>query len=213
MLAEAGIAPAPDRRRGMSWKTFLRAHWEAIAGADFFAVEVLTLHGLTRYLVFFVIELKTRRVEIAGIIQQPHGEWMMRVGRNLLDAVDGFLLGKRYLILDRDPLYTAAFRRLLRDAHVEPLRLTARSPNLNAHAERFVRSIRDECLHHIVLLGEQHLRTVVREYVARYHGERNHQGLDNSLIAPQSATVVADGGVQRRARLGELLSYYHHEAA
>jgi putative transposase len=213
MLAEAGIAPAPERHRGPSWRTFLRAHWQAIAAADFFTVEVLTLHGLTRYLVFFVIELKTRRVEIAGIVQQPHGQWMMQVGRNLLDAVDGFLLRKRYLILDRDPLYTAAFRRLLRSAGVEPLWLPARSPNLNAYAERFVRSIRDDCLNHVVLLGEQHLRTVVREYVTHYHQERNHQGLDSALITPQPVTVVANSTVQRRARLGGLLSYYHREAA
>ncbi|MEY4510203.1 MAG: hypothetical protein RLZZ450_2325 [Pseudomonadota bacterium] len=213
MLAEAGIAPAPDRGRGTSWKTFLRAHWEAIAAADFFTVEVLTLHGLTRYLVFFVIELKTRRVEIAGIVHQPDGQWMMQVGRNLLDAVDGFLLHKRYLILDRDPLYTAAFRRLLRNAGVEPLRLPARSPNLNAYAERFVRSIRDDCFNHVVLLGEQHLRTVVREYVELYHAERNHQGLDNALIVSQLATVVGNSRVQRRARLGGLLSYSHREAA
>jgi transposase InsO family protein len=175
-------------------------------------VEVLTLHGLTPYLVFFVIELKTRRVEIAGIVHQPHGQWMMQVGRNLLDAVDGFLLHKRYLILDRVPLYTAAFRRLLRDANVEPLRLPARSPNLSAYAERFVRSIRDDCLNHVVLLGEQHLRTVVGEYVTHYHGERNHQGLDNALIMPPHPSAIG-GAVRRRARLGGLLSYYHREAA
>ena len=213
MLAEAGISPAPERRRGMSWKSFLRAHWEAIAAADFFTVEVLTLHGLRRYLVFFVIELKTRRVEIAGIVHQPDGEWMMQVGRNLLDAAEGFLLRKRYLILDRDPLYTAAFRRLLRDANVKPLRLPARSPNLNAYAERFVRSIRGDCLNHVVLLGEQHLRTVVREYVAHYHTERNHQGLGNALVALLPAVAIAKGAVQRRRRLGGLLSYYHREAA
>jgi transposase len=106
ILAEGGIAPAPERRKGMSWKTFLRVHWDAIAAADFFTVEVLTLHGLTRYFVFFVMELKTRRVHIAGIVHQPHGGWMMQVGRNLLDAVGGFLLGKKYLLLDRDPVYT-----------------------------------------------------------------------------------------------------------
>jgi transposase InsO family protein len=212
MLAEAGISPAPERRRCMSWKTFLRAHWEAIAAADFFTVEVLTLHGLTRYFVFFVIELKTRRVEIAGIVHQPDGEWMMQVGRNLLDAAEGFLLRKRYPILDRDPLYTAAFRRLLRDANVKPLRLPARSPNLNAYAERFVRSIRDDCLNRVVLLGEQHLRTVVGEYVTHYHRERNHQGLGNALITPQPVAITK-GVVQRRARLGGLLSYYHRGAA
>jgi transposase InsO family protein len=213
MLTEAGIAPAPELGKEMSWRTFLRAHWEALASADFFAVEVLTLHGLTRYFVFFVMELKTRRIHIAGIAHQPHSGWMIQVGRNLLDAVDGFLLHKRYLILDRDPVYTPQFRRLLRDGGVSALRLPAKSPNLNAHAERFVRSIRNECLDHVVPLGERHLRSVVREYVAHYHGERNHQGLGNEIIAPSPRVPAAKGRVLRHQRLGGLLSYYEREAA
>jgi transposase InsO family protein len=176
-------------------------------------VEVLTLHGLTRYFVFFVMELKTRRVHIAGIVHQPHGGWMMQVGRKLLDAVGGFLLGKKYLILDRDPVYTAQFRRLLRDSRVKPVRLPAKSPNLNAHAERFVRSIREDCLDHIVPLGERHLRTVCREYVVHYHGERNHQGLGNELIEPIEPGCTRNSKVTRRQRLGGLLNYYEREAA
>jgi len=115
------------------------------------------------------------------------------------------------LILDRDPVYTAQFRRLLRDGGVKPLRLPAKSPNLNAHAERFVRSIRNECLDHVVLLGERHLRSVVREYVAHYQGERNHQGIGNELI--EAPTRVANGKVCRKRRLGGMLSYYEREAA
>jgi transposase InsO family protein len=213
ILSEAGIAPAPERRKGMSWKDFLRLRWDAIAAADFFAVEVLTMHGLTRYFVFFVMELKTRRVHIAGIVHQPHGVWMMQIGRNLLDAVDGFLLGKKYLILDRDPVYVPPFRKLLGDSGVRPLRLPAKSPNLNAHAERFVRSIRDDCLDDVVLFGERHLRTVVHEYVAHYHEERNHQGLGNVIPILDAKTVNKDGKVARRQRLGGLLNYYHREAA
>ena len=116
---------------------------------------------------------------------------MMQVGRNLTDVVDGFLLGKRFLILDRDPLYTAAFRRLLADVGVEVVRLPARSPNLNAYAERFVRSVRDDCLNHIVPLGESRLRRVLREYLEHYHLERNHQGLDNQLIEPRAGPAKA----------------------
>lgn len=213
ILATAGIAPAPERRKGMSWKSFLRVHWDAIAAADFFTVEVLTLSGLTRYFVFFVIELKTRRVHVAGIVQQPYGQWMMQVGRGLLDAVDGFLLGKRFLILDRDPVYTAQFRRLLRDSGVVPLRLPPKSPNLNAHAERFVRSIRNECLDHVVLLGEGHLRTVIREYIAHYHLERNHQGIGNVLIDLPTTPSSTTDTVVRRKRLGGMLSHYEREAA
>jgi len=104
----------------MPWKTFLAAHWDGLAAADFFTVEVLTLTGLVRYVVLFVMKLKTRTVEIAGITRQPDANWMTQVARNLTDADDGFLRGMEYLILDRDPLYTAAFRDLLRDSGVTP---------------------------------------------------------------------------------------------
>ncbi len=213
ILAEAGIAPAPDRRKGMSWKTFLRTHWDAIAAADFFSVEVLTLHGLTRYFVFFATDLKTRRVHIAGIVHQPHGGWMMQVGRNLLDAARGSLLGKRYLILDRDPLYTPQFRTILERVGVNLLRLPAKSPNLNAYAERFVRSIKHECLRHVIPLGERHLRSILREFVEHYHTERNHQGLGNVIPFPAPTSVTAIGCIRRRERLGGLLAFYERMAA
>ena len=212
ILQEHGIEPAPERRRRRSWKAFLKSHWGAIAACDFFTVEVLTLGGLTRYCVFFVIELETRRVEIAGIVHQPYGAWMVQVARNLTDTEDGFLAGKRYLIMDRDPLYTREFRDVLTSAGVKPVRLPARSPNLNAYAERFVLSIKSECLNRLVLLGEGHLRTAVREYVVHYEAERNHQGLGGRLIeAP--ANQNATGSIQCRERLGGLLRFYHRGAA
>jgi putative transposase len=171
ILKENGIEPTPERRKRPTWKAFLGSHWEALAACDFFTVEVLTLGGMIRYQVFFVMELATRRVEIAGIVRQPHGEWMIQVARNLVDCVDGFLEGKKYLILDRDPLFTKRFRQFLRSAGVEPLHLPAKSPNLNAYAERFVLSIKSECLDRLVLLGERPLRTVIREFVFHYHRE------------------------------------------
>jgi putative transposase len=119
ILLEHGIEPAPERSKRMPWKTFLKAHWDVLAAADFFTVEVLTLGGLVRYSVFFVMELKTRRVQIAGLSCQPCEAWMKQIARNLTDAVDGFLTGKRYIILDRDPLYTAAFRRMLKGSGVK----------------------------------------------------------------------------------------------
>jgi putative transposase len=111
-----------------TWKALLRAHWPAIAACDFFTVEALTWSGLTRFYVLFVIALQTRRVEIAGIIRQPHGAWMLQVARNLLDVEDGFLKGMRSLVLDRDPLYTTAFRELLRSAGITTIRLPPSSP-------------------------------------------------------------------------------------
>ena len=180
--------------------------------ADFFTVEVVTLQGLVRYVVFFVMRLKTRTVEIAGITCQPDEAWMMQVARNLTDAGDGFLRGVQYVILDGDPLYTAAFRRRLRDSGVKPLVLPAWSPNLNAFAERFVESIKSECLDRLVLLGEGHLRAAVRGFTNHYHEERPHQGLGNELIAP-TAGVIGAGQITCRERLGGLLKFYYREAA
>ena len=116
----------------MSWSTFLKAHWGAIAATDFFSVEVLTRAGLVRYFVLFIIDLKTRRVEVAGIVQQPNGRWIQQIARNLTDVNTGFLNGSRYLIHDRDPRFTAAFRTHLGSAGVETVKLPARSPNLNS---------------------------------------------------------------------------------
>ncbi len=145
-MLENGFDPAPLRKTGTSWETFLRAHWGAIAATDFFSVEVLTRTGLVRYFVLFIIDLQTRRVEIAGIAKRPDGEWMKQIARNLTDSEDGFLNGDHYLIHDRDPLFTEAFRRVLGSSGVQTLKLRARSPDLNAYAERFVRSIKSECL-------------------------------------------------------------------
>src|SRR5206468_12537027 len=105
-LKAHGIEPAPQRGRSMSWKTLLKAHWDAIAAADFFSVEVLTATGLVRYFVLFTIELRSRRVHVAGISHSPDGAWMAQIGRNLSDATSGVLRGTRHLIVDRDPLYT-----------------------------------------------------------------------------------------------------------
>jgi putative transposase len=212
ILKDQGIEPAPERSKRSSWRTFLRSHWDAIAACDFFTIEVLTWNGLTRFYVMFVIALETRRVEIAGIIRQPHGAWMLQVARNLLDIEDGFLKAKRFLLLDRDPLYTPQVRAFLSSAGVTPIRLPASSPNLNAYAERFVRSIKSECLSKLVLLGESHLRAAVHEYLIHYHEERNHQGLDGQIIVPP-ANINRPGPIVCRERLGGLLRFYHREAA
>jgi transposase InsO family protein len=213
ILAEHGIEPAPARGRTLPWKTFLKSHWGAIAAGDFFTVEVLTVVGFVRYLVLFVIELKTRRVHIAGITRRADGAWMAQIARNLTDAAAGPLRGFRHLIVDRDPLYTSQFKQLLATASVDLLRLPAKSPNLNAYAERFVRSIRQECLRHIVPLGERHLRNTVDEFVEHYHSERNHQGLGNVIPFPTRASRIVTGGVWRHERLGGLLKFYQRHAA
>ena len=213
ILGEHGIVPAPERRKRPSWKTFLKTCWEGLAAADFFTAEVLTLRGIVRYHVFFVIELLTRRVHIAGISSQPNEQWMMQIARNLTDSADGFLLGKSHIILDRDPLYTAAFRRLLRDSGVKAVRLPANSPNLNAYAERFVLSVRTGCLNKMIPLGENHLRHALSQTILHYHHERPHQGLDHRIIEPDETAGRREGRIICRDRLGGMLRYYHREAA
>ncbi len=213
ILSEHGLEPAPERSKRMPWKTFIKAHLGAIAATDFFNVEVLSLAGLIRYSVLFVLDVKSRRVHIACVVRQPLGAWMKQVARNLTDSVDGFLRGMRYLIHDRDPLFTREFRDLLRAAGVECLKLPAHSPNLNAYAERFVLSIKSECLNKLVLLGERHLRWAVSEFVEHYHLERNHQGLDNRLLTAPVSSANDNGPVERRERLGGLLSHYYRRAA
>ncbi len=213
ILQENGIEPAPERSRRTDWKSFLKNHLEGVAATDFFTVEVLTLVGLVRFHVLFVMEVSTRRVKIAGITSQPHEAWMMQIARNLTFADDGFLHGKQYLIHDRDPLFTEAFRATLRSVDVEPLKLPAKSPNLNPHAERFVRSIKEECLRKMVPLGERHLRRAIREFVEHYHCERAHQGLDGHLVEANETAGRAQGAVVCRERLGGTLKYYYREAA
>jgi len=165
ILRRNGIEPAPERSRKTSWKEFLAQHWDLIVAADFFTVEVWTGKGLRRFLVLFFIELSTRRVEIGGISPVANGLWMSQLAWNLTDSEDGPLRGKRYLIHDRDPLFTQPFLNTLNDTGVHSVRLPPRSPNLNAHAERFVRSIRESCLDRSILFGESSLRTIIQNFV------------------------------------------------
>jgi putative transposase len=213
ILEKHGIEPAPDRIRKTTWKEFLSRHWELIVAADFFTVEVWTRRGLQRYIALFFLELSTRRVEVAGIATLANGLWMSQIARNISDSGEGLLTGKRYLIHDRDPLFTAEFLGILADSGVKSMRLPPRSPNLNAYAERFVRTIKESCLDRMILFGEDALRKSVQEFTAHYHLERNHQGLGNRLILPASAHVGTTGEIRRRERLGGMLNYYYREAA
>lgn len=207
------MEPAPERSRKTTWKEFLRQHWNLIVAADFFTVEVWTVRGLQRFVVLFFIDLVSRRVEIGGISGVANGLWMNQIARNLTDSTDGLLIGKRYLIHDRDPLFTQDFLNTLKEAGIESVRLPARSPNLNAYAERFVRSIKESCLERLILFGESSLRTAVRNFIAHYHAERNHQGLRNRLIQPEPDHLSNTGAIECRERLGGTLNYYYRTAA
>jgi putative transposase len=213
VLKAHGIEPAPERQRQTTWSTFLKAHWDVLAAIDFTSVEVWTPRGLVTFYLLFVIELKTRRVEFAGCTTNPDERWMKQIARNLTDSCDGFLMGKRFVLIDRDGKFCPAFRKLLHDDDCEPLLLPPRSPNLNAHIERFMRSLKSESLDRMIFFGEKSLRRAVTAYLKHYHTERNHQGLENRLIDADAEACHAAGKIKCRERLGGMLKYYYREAA
>ena len=210
---ERGLEPAPERKKRTTWREFLAAHWDVLAASDFFTVEVWTPRGLTRFTVLVLIHLASRRVQVAGISAEPDGPWVTQLMRHAPAAEDGCLRHIRFLIHDRDPLFRPAVRDTLPPADVTPIRRPARSPNLNAYTERFVRTIKESCLERMVLIGEGSLRRAVREFVAHDHHERNHQGLDNRLSLPLSTAPPPRGRVPGRQRLGGMLHYDYRSAA
>src|SRR3569833_3154094 len=167
-LRRVGVAPAPKRRQQMNWANFIRAHMAVLAGIDFFTVEKQTWRGLTTYYVLFFLHLETRRVSVAGITRHPNEDWMVQMARNAVDVIDGPLLPVRFILHDRVAKFCVPFRTVLCSAGIEPIRLPPRSPNLNAFAERFVRSIKDECLSKLILFGELSLRRTVTEFLMHY---------------------------------------------
>jgi putative transposase len=157
ILRSNGIEPAPERKRQATWQTFLRAHWDVLGAIDFTTIEVWTKGGLVTYYLLFVMEVATRRVNFAGCSTSPEELWMKQIARNLTDTFDGFLNGKRYVLMDRDGKFCPAFREILKDEDIKPVQLPPRSPNLNAHLERFHRSLKEECLNRMIFFGEKSL--------------------------------------------------------
>ena len=214
ILRENGIDPAPLRGRRTQWSTFLKSHWKVLVASDFFSVEVWRLSGLTTYYVLFFIQLSTRTVKIAGITINLDAAWMLQIARNLTSDEVAMLNGNRKLIIDRDTKYCHDFRQLIEQAGATIIRLPPRSPNLNAYAERFVRSVKQECLNRLIFFGEASLRRALREYMAHYHLERNHQGMNNRrLDTAANDDFYQSGSVTKRTRLGGVLNYYYREAA
>ena len=214
VLKRHGIAPAPERKTTTTWKAFIRMHMDVLVATDFFTADVWTLGGLVTYYILFFIHLGSRKVHVAGVTPYPNAAWMMQVARNVTMEEWGFLAPGQYLIHDRDPKCCAAFRQIIDEAGVERVVLPPRSPNLNTYAERWVRSIKEECLSRLILFGEASLRQALTQYVEHFHYERNHQGKGNMVLFP---TVYPDaeraGPIQCRERLGGLLKFYDREAA
>lgn len=213
ILRAAGIEPSPERIRKSNWKQFVRSHMATICVADFLTTEVWTVRGLVRYHTLFVMNLAKRQVQIAQISCQMNGEVMAQVARNLTDSEDGFLDGMEYFVCDHDALFTKQFEAILDSSDVKLLRTRVATPQQNGFAERFVKSIKEECLNKLIFCGENSLRKAVNEYVEHYHHERNHQGLDNLIPFPYAPRNEGkSGSVVKFERLGGLLNYYHRES-
>jgi putative transposase len=214
ILRRHSLAPAPERSRTTNWKEFIRTHWEVLAGVDFFSVELLTWRGLAAYYVLFFIHLSSRRVSLGGFTRHPDSDWMRQVARNATLEGLGYLNGCLYLLHDRDAKFCREFRDTLAGGGVECTVLPARSPNLNAHAERWVRSVKSECLSKLILFGEGSLRRALSEFLQHYHSERPHQGKNNQLLFPTrvSPPLRHRGRIECHERLGGLLKYYQRAA-
>jgi putative transposase len=187
ILRRHGIAPAPKRSQTTSWRDFITAHMNVLAGADFFTVEVLSWRGLVTYYVLFFIHLESRRVSVAGITRHPDQEWMDQIARSTTQETWGSLHPSRYVLHDRDTKFCASFRSVLAAGGVKAIPLPARSPNLNAFAERWVRSAKQECLSRLILFGERSLMRALAEFSAHYHGEETIKGKATNCFSPSPA--------------------------
>jgi transposase InsO family protein len=207
LLRRHGLTPAP-RREGPSWKEFLACQASGIMACDFFTVESVWLRTL--YVLFF-IELSTRRVHLAGVSAHPCSAWVTQQARNL--AIEGRLGEIRFLIRDRDAKFSGPFDEVFRTEGVRVIRTPIRSPKANAFAERFVKTVRRECLDHLLIFEGRHLQRTLREYLRHYNEERPHRGLSLETPEPGATRHRGDGAVVRVNRLGGLIHEYHRIAA
>ena len=212
ILMRHGLGPAPERKRHTTWTEFIRRHKAVLWATDFFTAEVWTSTGLTTCYVLFFLHLQTRRVILAGITPFPNEAWLKQIARNLT-VDEGPMANARFLIHDRDAKFSEGFDAVLRTAGIQTLKLPPQSPNLNAFAERWVRSVKDECLDQLILFGQRSLHHALKEYLSHFHQERNHQGLDNVIPFPDQVTSPREGTVHKSDRLGGLLNFYHRTAA
>jgi transposase InsO family protein len=207
LLRRHGLKPAP-RRDGPYWKEFLSEQAAGILACDFFCVETI---GLKTLYVLFFIEVSTRRVHLAGVTSHPNSAWVTQQARNL--AIEDQLREVSFLIRDRDTKYSGPFDEVFRSEGVRVIRTPIRAPMANAFAERFVRTVRRECLDNILVLGERHLERILRGYTGHYNKERPHRGLSLETPEPKPDTDQGSGDIVRVARLGGLINEYHRIAA
>jgi transposase InsO family protein len=207
LLLAAGLKPAP-RRAGPSWREFLRQQAASMLACDFFTVETISLR---RFYVLFFIELESRRVYFAGCTSNPTGVWVAQQARNL--SFTGLFERMRFLIHDRDSKFSAAFDEIFRSEGINVIKTPIRAPQANAYAERFVRTVRAECLDWLLIVGRRHLEHVLHRYTIHYNCERPHRGL--ALLTPEPTDAIDPPieTIERRDRLGGLIHEYYQSAA
>lgn len=215
ILKRNGIFPSPKRKKTMSWAEFIKSHEKEIVATDFFTTEVLTSVGLITYYILFFIHIGSRKVYLAGITDHPNEAWMRQIAINETMEDWGFLSNIRYLIHDRDSKFSIGFREIIKSVGIKPLKLPARSPNLNAFAERWVLSIKTDCLSKIITNSDNKLWDVIEHYIDHYHEERNHQGKGNIILFPNKTfnPKSTQEPIEKISKLGGLLNYYYRKAS
>ena len=210
ILHKAGLDPAP-RRTGPSWREFCRAQATTMLACDFFTVETMLLH---RVYVFFVLEVGTRRVHLLGVTRYPTGEWVIQQARNLMLALGEQAAGFRFLVRDRDTKFTASFDAVFADAGIAVLRSPPRAPKANAYAERWVSTVRRECLDRMLIFHERQLVRVLTEYESHDNTHRPHRALEQRSPTERGQTQqsCSSGTVRRTQVLGGLINEYSHAA-
>jgi transposase InsO family protein len=214
ILVDHHLGPAP--RRGATWREFIRAQASHIVATDFFSVDTVLLRRL--YVLFF-IEIGRRRAWITGVTAHPNASWVTQQARNVARDIADEGIDVRFLVRDRDTKYVANFDEVFRSEGAQILKTPFRTPNANAYAERFVRTIRSECVDHLLVVNARHLERILRKYARHYNGFRPHQGLAQQIPAPSLpssalATIPAVPSpshpryIQRRDRLGGLIHEY-----
>jgi putative transposase len=209
ILRRHGIPPAPQRGSSPSWRHLMTHYKDQILACDFFTVETFFLHTLY---VFFFIEVGSRRVHLAGCTDHPTSAWVAQQARQIVWELDGRTPPMHFLIHDNDAKFTEAFDTIFQAERVHVIHTPVRAPNANAFAERWIRTVRAECLDKLLIFRAAHLRRALREYVAYYNAARPHQGLAQQTPMPRIAPI-ADGPVRCRAVLGGIQHDYYRDAA
>ncbi len=213
ILRRNGIPPVPNRTQDTTWSKFIKNHQDVIAACDFFTTEVVTPVGLITYYVLFFIHIGSRKIHIAGMTPHPNENWMKQIARNVTMSDWGFLSNCKYLIHDRDTKFCRSFRSIIATMGIKPIRLPSQSPRMNAYSERFVGSIKRECLRKLIFFGEESLKKAFSEYVSHYHEERNHQGKYNLLLFPDPKHIKNRRKIKCSEKLNGMLKYYYRSAA